>query len=193
MTFQDRVWVISLIFMSLVALIFIFTASQAHLPATATGPAHDHHLSGHVRIVAFSIFILVFAIVSWVTLWKFPIPDQSNAINPPVSSQVVKVVGRQWSWQLSTHTIRENVPVEFRVSSADVNHDFAVYDPAGVLVAQVQAMPGYVNKLMHTFRQPGTYTVRCLEYCGLGHATMVAHFRVTPSPVSAPSNRSNAA
>lgn len=192
MTFQDRVWVISLIFMSLVALIFIFTASQAHLPATAGGPPHGHRLSGRVRIVAFSAFILVFAVVSWVTLWKFPIPEQSNAANPPISTQVVKVVGRQWSWQLSAHTLRENVPVEFRVTSADVNHDFAVYDPAGVLVAQVQAMPGYVNKLMHTFRQPGTYTVRCLEYCGLGHAAMVARFRVTASVVTARSNGSDA-
>jgi cytochrome c oxidase subunit 2 len=31
---------------------------------------------------------------------------------------------------------------------------------------------------VYTFDQPGTYTVQCLEYCGLGHAPMKATFEV---------------
>ncbi len=37
--------------------------------------------------------------------------------------------------------------VEFRVTSLDVNHGMAIFDPDGKLVGQTQAMPGYVNRL----------------------------------------------
>ncbi|MCC6202958.1 MAG: hypothetical protein IT494_08125 [Gammaproteobacteria bacterium] len=69
--------------------------------------------------------------------------------------------------------------VEFRVTSLDVNHNFAIYDEAGVLVAQVQAMPGYVNRLRVKIDEPGRYTVLCLEYCGLAHHVMSSAFIVT--------------
>ena len=62
--------------------------------------------------------------------------------------------------------------VEFRVTTLDVNHGFSLYAPDGHLVAQTQAMPGYVNRLRVTFDQPGTYTVLCLEFCGMSHHRM---------------------
>ena len=39
-------------------------------------------------------------------------------------------------------------------------------------MAQTQAMPGYMNRLRVTFDQPGTYTVLCLEFCGMSHHRM---------------------
>lgn len=69
-------------------------------------------------------------------------------------------------------------PVEFRVRSDDVNHGFAIYAPNGRIAIQTQAMPGFTNKILHTFTQAGTYRVMCLEYCGLGHAPMVSSFDV---------------
>lgn len=68
--------------------------------------------------------------------------------------------------------------VEFRLSSLDVNHSFAVYDARGVLVGQTQAMPGYVNRLRMQFDEPGRYEVLCLEYCGIAHHTMNTAFTV---------------
>ena len=75
-------------------------------------------------------------------------------------------------WDLDQSEVVAGEPVEFRVTSADVNHGFGVYDATGVLVAQTQAMPGYVNRLTHVFETPGTYQVLCLEYCGLVHHNM---------------------
>jgi heme/copper-type cytochrome/quinol oxidase subunit 2 len=43
------------------------------------------------------------------------------------------------------------VPVEFQVTSADVNHGFGIYDRSGRLLAQTQAMPGITNRLVYTF------------------------------------------
>ena len=57
-----------------------------------------------------------------------------------------------------------NQLIEFRVSSKDVNHDFAIYSPKGDIIAQVQAMPGYVNVLRVKFTEPGVYSALCLEY-----------------------------
>lgn len=101
---------------------------------------------------------------------------RANETGPPALS--VAVTGAQWTWTLSRTRVQAGVPVDFAVTSRDVNHDFAIYDPQGRLVAQVQAMPGYTNHLVYEFREPGSYTIRCLEYCGLGHHTMTAPLTV---------------
>lgn len=93
----------------------------------------------------------------------------------------VRVVGQQYAWQLSTTRFHVGETVDFAVTSLDVNHGYGLYDPTGELMAQVQAMPGYVNHLIVTFRLPGTYIVRCLEYCGQGHQVMEFTFTVTRS------------
>jgi cytochrome c oxidase subunit 2 len=69
-------------------------------------------------------------------------------------------------------TVQANSLVEFRVTTLDANHGFSLYAPDGHLVAQTQAMPGYVNRLRVTFPEPGTYTVLCLEFCGMAHHRM---------------------
>jgi len=94
-------------------------------------------------------------------------------------AQVVQVTGSQWSWQLSRNTITTGTPVEFQVTSADVNHGFGIYDSQYRLLAQVQAMPKYVNHLRYTFAAPGTYHILCLEYCGRVHHGMMTDLVVT--------------
>lgn len=71
-----------------------------------------------------------------------------------------------------------NEVVEFRVTSLDVNHGFAIYNENAELITQTQAMPGYVNRLRWKFTEPGTYEILCLEYCGLGHSFMRSTFIV---------------
>ena len=70
-------------------------------------------------------------------------------------------------------------PVEIRVTGADVNHGFGLFDANDRLITQTQAMPGFTNVIRHTFNSPGTYRVLCLEYCGLGHHTMFSKLVVT--------------
>ncbi len=71
-----------------------------------------------------------------------------------------------------------NQVVEFRVTSQDVTHGFAIYNSKAELVTQVQAMPGYVNRLRWKFTEPGNYELLCLEFCGAGHAFMRSSFTV---------------
>ena len=117
--------------------------------------------------------LLLFAL----TLRAYPYPQfRTRALGVPVDT--IGVLGAQWGWSLDRNTVPAHVPVEFVVRSKDVNHDFAVYDAGGTLLVQVQAMPGYANRLIYRFDRPGTYTVRCLEYCGMFHHIMLTTFTV---------------
>ncbi len=87
------------------------------------------------------------------------------------------VIAQQYSFALPP-SVPADTPVVFDVTSRDVNHGFAIYDPQGRLVGQVQAMPSYVNHLPFRFHARGRYTVRCLEYCGIAHAAMEGGFQV---------------
>ncbi|MDX1565962.1 MAG: hypothetical protein R3236_11175, partial [Phycisphaeraceae bacterium] len=107
--------------------------------------------------------------------------DLPYAQNASGTAQIVRATGHQWYWVLSADRVEAGRPVEFHVTSADVNHGFALYDPELRVVAQTQAMPGYTNVLRHSFKEPGTYKVLCLEYCGLAHHAMTAEITVTPA------------
>jgi cytochrome c oxidase subunit 2 len=89
----------------------------------------------------------------------------------------VKVEGVRFAWVMNTTNIPANKPVAFLVTSRDVNHALGIYTSDGRLIAQVQAMPGYVNKLVVTLK-PGKYYIACLEYCGIAHHIMIATFEV---------------
>lgn len=137
-------------------------------------------LSPKVAALRRRLLYLVLAVAVAVfaaSMFWLPYPEARSATlgDPEVT---VEVTGIQWAWLFSRQEVPAGVPVEFRVTSNDVNHGFAIYDPGGKLVAQVQAMPGYTNRLIHTFEDGGAYTVRCLEYCGLGHHVMDATLTV---------------
>lgn len=175
MALQDVVWTIWLVGAALIALGFIFVIVQAGKPADAGAAERTVHTSHVLQGWLFAVLLVAFFVGSWATLRNFPIPSQHGALD---AKQVVSVVGRQWSWKFTPDTVRAGSVVEFRVTSDDVNHDFAIYAPDGRIVTQTQAMPGYTNKLLYTFAEPGTYTVRCLEYCGLMHAQMTKTLEV---------------
>ncbi|WP_296753723.1 cytochrome C oxidase subunit II [Thiobacillus sp.] len=95
--------------------------------------------------------------------------------------QVIDAVGYQWYWTLSASEVTVGRPVEFHVTSGDINHGFGIYDENMRLVGQTQAMPGYVNKLQLVFHKAGTYKALCMEYCGLAHHNMTAEIRAVES------------
>ncbi len=132
-----------------------------------------------IRFYWFCVLCAVLALGLAASLSKLPYPQHRLAALPasqPV--QTVHVTGSQYTWSLSSSDISTNDPVSFQVTSADVNHGFGVYDPTGQLIGQTQAMPGYTNNLILSLDLPGDYTIRCLEYCGMGHSGMVMHIAV---------------
>jgi cytochrome c oxidase subunit 2 len=92
----------------------------------------------------------------------------------------VQVDSQQFAWTVTPNTIRAGVPVRFAVTSEDVNHGFAVYNDANVLLFQIQAVPGTTSHIVYTFKRPGRYQVVCLEFCGVNHDKMLGTFQVKP-------------
>jgi cytochrome c oxidase subunit 2 len=143
----------------------------------------DYASANRLRLLFFvslGIILLTFLVL---TLPRLPYPAEASA-----ADRIVLAVGKQYAWSLTESTtptlanwdtayspvttVPVGAVVEFRVTTLDVNHGFSLYAPDGTLMAQTQAMPGYVNRLRVVFDAPGTYTVLCLEFCGMGHHRM---------------------
>lgn len=125
----------------------------------------------------FVFVVLVGLVVLGFTLPHMPNPGVRQS-RVGTAAGTVKVVAGQWEWQISPATLPVGKAVRFEVSSRDVNHDFGIFDSGGRIVGQVQAMPGFTNVLYLAFSKSGTYTIRCLELCGLFHTSMVHELTV---------------
>jgi cytochrome c oxidase subunit 2 len=138
-----------------------------------------------VRFIYFIALAGVALVALAMTLPITPYPGRYAGQKPDA---VVNVMGTMWSWTFTpgagaasaagTLVLPVGKLVEFDVSSQDVNHDFAIYDASGRLIAQAQAMPNYTNRLFYRFERSGRYYVLCLEYCGVAHHLMNAEFDV---------------
>lgn len=172
MSFQDRIWLTTLLGIAVVTFGFLYVISQSGReedPKTVQVRAYA------LRRWVFGGLIALGIVVTGASLWPFPISPQHG---PPRSPQVVHVVGHQWAWQIDTAIVRAGIPVSFEVTSADVNHGLGIYDSDDRLLTQTQAMPGVTNRLVYTFEHPGKYRILCLEYCGLAHHAMVREIDV---------------
>jgi len=167
----------------LITIWLLYGATPAQPAESVTGRLYK------VRGRYFVVLMAVLVIVLLLTLRHLPYRSMVSA----EPEYIVPVSGMIWSWQIGPLEDRDGNPssnvagtvvlplgktVEFQVTAKDVNHGFGIYNEQGQLVAQTQAMPGYVNKLVHTFTVPGKYEVLCMEYCGLAHHTMISTITV---------------
>ncbi len=169
-----------LVFWVLIAVGALWTTVWAFvLVHSRPGPAFEaiEPAENRLRLRLLLTFTVISLAVFALSLRAYPYPRfRTRALGVPVDT--ISVMAMQWAWSLARDTVPARVPVEFVVQSKDVNHGFAVYAPDGTLLVQVQAMPGYTNRLIYRFDRAGTYTVRCLEYCGISHHAMLATFTV---------------
>jgi cytochrome c oxidase subunit 2 len=155
------------------AAVFLTVALEAR-----TEPAEVIYRRGQRIRLAWFAFLLVFAAVVFLlslTWLPYQFVRQSELGAP---SQRIQVTAEQFDFQLSATTLPLGQTVEFDVTSKDVNHGFAIYDPDGHIVGQTQAMPGFTNVLIIRFDKPGTYTLHCTELCGPFHFGMMGTFTV---------------
>jgi cytochrome c oxidase subunit II len=161
----------------LLAGFFVFIAVKAR-----AGPVpYDEvaHTGYQIRAFWFLGLAAALAVILTLGIPYYPYPSfrQSTVGLPEIQ---VQVTASQYLWKLEPDQVPDGRVIEFDVTSGDVNHDFALYGPDHVLVGQVQAMPGYTNRLYLKFSTPGSYQIRCLEYCGVAHSGMLGTLSVTP-------------
>lgn len=97
----------------------------------------------------------------------------------PAGALHVNVTAQQWVFnytytdygskvQSSELYLPVNRPVQFTVTSLDVQHSFWIPE----LGVKADAVPGQTNTFVTTPNKIGDYTVRCMELCGVLHAYM---------------------
>lgn len=162
-----------------IVIVFVAVVRSTSQPRTL-----DMHKAYGVRAVLFVVAAGILLVTFVFTIGRTP-----YAAAQGTADRVVYVTARQFEFLFSTApivsaadlttvpTMRDlelpaGTEVEFRVTALDVNHNFALYGPARLLLAQTQAMPGYVNRLHVRLTAPGRYEVLCLEYCGAAHHLM---------------------
>lgn len=181
---QNSILILFLVLAGVSALIFTFV----YLSSKKAGK-EEQGLSNPLRKRFWFILILfvVLGIFASVTIPRSPYFLFADEI----PERVIHVSAIQFAFLMSDKAIDPKNPVgetsielavnklvEFRVTSLDVNHGFGIYDQSNRLIAQTQAMPGYVNRLRWKFNEPGDYTILCLEYCGMAHQVMRASLTV---------------
>lgn len=96
---------------------------------------------------------------------------------PPLQSQEIYVVGKQWMWKVQHPEGRKEInelhvpmgrPVKLVMASEDVIHDFFV--PAFRVKEDV--VPGKYTTLWFEATKTGKYHLFCSQYCGTNHALM---------------------
>jgi len=138
------------------------------------GPVDAQRLAHRERTWLYVVIAILLALL-FATIWFTPYGQGGTK-----GDFVVNVSSRQFFWEVKPTTVPANRPIEFRLTSEDVNHGFGIYDSRDHFVAQVQVVPGKTQKFVHTFTRPGRYRILCLEFCGFAHALMRGQFTVTP-------------
>ena len=171
--YQQVVWMVSISLIAVLATAFIYVARHSSREGNS---ADISAAAGRWRgRLLWGVTLLCVPVVAY-TLTE--LPYARRAIEG-LGAVEVQATGHQWYWDLSTTELPVGRPIEFQVTSADVNHGFAIYDADMKIVAQTQGMPGVTNVLRHTFEQPGTYKILCLEYCGVAHHAMMTELHLT--------------
>ncbi|HLU76939.1 MAG TPA: hypothetical protein VKZ48_03425 [Burkholderiales bacterium] len=172
---HDSVWLISIALMSLLLFVFLFIYARSHTRHEDYAPLQTR--AYRMRTSVFWILALTLGPTMIYNLFDLPY-DVSHGETVQSKPRVIRAVGYQWRWELSSDHAIVGEPLEFHITAADVNHGFGIYDTELRLVAQAQAMPGYTNIVRHTFDTEGVYRILCMEYCGLAHHNMVAEIKV---------------
>lgn len=141
---------------SCAALALVFRSTRAR---SGAAPDHDRMSLLENRWGFAVIVMLVIALA--VTLFWIPY----GRANPDPDAQQVRVVGQQFGWSVQPAVVRAGRPVQFRLTSKDVQHGFGIYRGTKLIFqVQVPARGSAVQLYRHTFDRRGTYEINCLEF-----------------------------
>jgi cytochrome c oxidase subunit 2 len=148
----------------LVTVAAVVLAVMLAVSTRGSRPPVDEQRLAHRERNWLYIVIGIMLVLLFATIWFTPYGHGGTQ----TGDVVVRVNSRQFFWRVQPSTFPANREIEFRLTSADVNH------------AQVQVVPGKTQTLVRRFGKPGHYRILCLEFCGFGHALMQGAFTVTP-------------
>jgi cytochrome c oxidase subunit 2 len=144
-------------------------------PSTISDTSVSRWRSGWLTLA-----IALFLIINLASIKFFPTVYSARAAASGTAVIDVTVAAQSWYYDMSAQEFEAGKPVRFTVQSLDTVHGFAVYHPEGHILFTMMLIPGVgPSSLIYTFDEPGTYKVRCLEYCGMSHHDMSDEIIVT--------------
>jgi cytochrome c oxidase subunit 2 len=141
----------------------------------ATGPSGtDPRKISRIEVTWLAVVFVVFIGVNIASISYMPPISSAKAALSEADIMDVEVTANSWYYDISNSEIETGRPIRFSAKSTDTMHGFAIYHPNGKILFTLMLMPGLETptSVIHTFDEPGTYTVRCLEYCGISHHEM---------------------
>ncbi len=156
------------------ALYFLWKGRR-HAPGALTTPVPT---SGATELTVIAGLLTIF-----ITFWVVGATQYSAIMTPPPNAMPVYVTAKQWMWKFSYADGRSSIdvltvpvgrPVKLVMTSRDVIHSF--YVPAFRMKHDV--VPGRYYAAWFQATTPGTFDIRCAEYCGVSHSGMLGQVRV---------------
>ena len=147
-------------------------------------PGHTAHAFHGNTVLEFTWTIIPAIIV--LGLSAYSIRSLSTLTQTSDAQMTIEVTGKQWQWQFkypdgllvfTEAHIPVNTKVRFTITSVDVIHSFWVPRLSGKMDAVPGAPP---NQIWVEAQEAGQYLGQCTEFCGLGHADMLATIVAEP-------------
>ncbi len=120
-------------------------------------------------------FLLILGFYAWATALFYSLQS------PPKDAFVIDVVAKRWMWKFQHPSgareidelhVPTGTPVRLVMTSEDVIH--SLYVPA--LRIKKDVLPGRYTEMWFSADRPGTYALRCAEFCGTDHSVMGGRF-----------------
>lgn len=160
---------------------FVFSIAFAFVIYWKGFAAPKPSTTDHPKLVRTEAIWILVALTLFLVVNMSSIPYMPTVISNALAAnssrnhiQDVNILAVSWAFDISNRNLQVGQPIRFSGTSFDTLHGFAVYQPDGRLLFTMMLIPGMPRptSLIHVFEKAGTYTVRCLEYCGTGHANM---------------------
>ena len=181
---------------TILAVIVIITTTSYKFKVQSFASKTKHHPETY-----WAIGVALLLIYLWVASYPWMPPVAFSSANKVVSSdnrsdhvKIVNISAGQWFWLMNEQnsgplkagqpayiTVKAGQTIKFVAHSIDVNHGFGVFaksSDGSALMFQMQVIPRVDNVFFFTFKHPGIYLVRCLEYCGYAHPYMTSQIKV---------------
>jgi cytochrome c oxidase subunit 2 len=161
-------------FVFALALYFLWKG-QRHAPGALTTPVPT---SGKTELTVIAGLLTIF-----ITFWVVGATQYNAIMTPPPDAIPVYVTAKQWMWKFAYADGRSSIdvltvpvgrPIKLVMTSRDVIHSF--YVPAFRMKHDV--VPGRYYAAWFQATAPGTFDIRCAEYCGVSHSGMLGQVRV---------------
>lgn len=152
--------------------VFLYVVFHRSSQGATTSDISDVSVS-RFKTTWISVVLLLFLVINVFSIQY--IPAVSSAAIAKSTSDIVEVdvSAVSWNYEISKQEFIAGQSVRFSAQSVDTVHGFAVYHPKGKILFTLMLVPGVgPSSLIYTFTDPGTYKVRCLEYCGAAHHDM---------------------